>query len=390
MSRISGSSASAPLKSWNCTTISGMVGKRVSIVSSLAVNSFFRMLEAGDSVCVVVLEVKREAQRLLVSMKKDKLSTDMANRVKLGLTEKEDLPETLDKGIRALERDHNLGDLMRKDSKFANPSSINILAQELGLCQKSNSLFKCLNEQYHPDVCSQSLRKRQNAKWAYKHVASGIKYFKAGNNIEAFQCLNQALKIDEDNVEALVARGALYANNGNLDKAVSDFELALKLNPDHKNARKYLCETLIAVARAHEDGSKLVKAEEVYKQILEVVPGYPDAIEGLRQLARKSQATDMKEKLNILMGTAKAKSRSKSRRARSSSTSSSSSSSSSGSRSRSRSRKKKKSKRHSRSPSPPQRKVTCLFSALDDDNDMIIFPRRLTWIQVWQLPLEYH
>ena len=42
--------------------------------------------------------------------------------------------------------------------------------------------------------------------------------------MEAFQCLNQALNIDNDNVEGLVARGALYANNGGLDKAVEDFE----------------------------------------------------------------------------------------------------------------------------------------------------------------------
>ena len=67
---------------------------------------------------------------------------------------------------------------------------------------------------------------------------SGIKYFKAGNNVEAFQCLNQALNIDNDNVEGLVARGALYANNGGLDKAVEDFEKALTINRNHKNARK--------------------------------------------------------------------------------------------------------------------------------------------------------
>ena len=68
----------------------------------------------------------------------------------------------------------------------------------------------------------------------------GIKFFKAGNNVEAFQCLNQALNIDADNVEGLVARGALYANNGGLDKAVEDFEKALNINRNHKNARKYL------------------------------------------------------------------------------------------------------------------------------------------------------
>lgn len=41
-------------------------------------------------------------------------------------------------------------------------------------------------------------------------VADGIKYFKMGRQTEAIQYLNKALQIDETNVEALTARGALY------------------------------------------------------------------------------------------------------------------------------------------------------------------------------------
>ncbi len=36
-----------------------------------------------------------------------------------------------------------------------------------------------------------------------------------------------------------------------------DFEAALHINPQHQNAKKYLCETLIAVARNYEDDSKV-------------------------------------------------------------------------------------------------------------------------------------
>jgi len=54
-----------------------------------------------------------------------------------------------------------------------------------------------------------NLRRVQNAKWAHENVAHGIKYFKAGKFTEAFQCLNKALSIDAENVEGLVARGAL-------------------------------------------------------------------------------------------------------------------------------------------------------------------------------------
>jgi len=57
------------------------------------------------------------------------------------------------------------------------------------------------------------------------------------------------LSIDKDNVEALVARGALHANNGSLEQAIADFRAGLAIDPDHKNAKKYLSETLIAAAR---------------------------------------------------------------------------------------------------------------------------------------------
>ena len=40
-------------------------------------------------------------------------------------------------------------------------------------------------------------------------VAQGIAFFKEGRPTEAMQQLNKALQIDANNVEALVARGAL-------------------------------------------------------------------------------------------------------------------------------------------------------------------------------------
>ena len=40
-------------------------------------------------------------------------------------------------------------------------------------------------------------------------VAKGVEHFKAERFIEAMQHLNKALEIDEQNVEAFVARGAL-------------------------------------------------------------------------------------------------------------------------------------------------------------------------------------
>lgn len=37
-----------------------------------------------------------------------------------------------------------------------------------------------------------------------------------------------------------------YANNESYKKAIEDFEDAFASNPRHQNARKYLCQTLVA------------------------------------------------------------------------------------------------------------------------------------------------
>lgn len=84
------------------------------------------------------------------------------------------------------------------------------------------------------------------------------------------QLANKALDIDPDNVEALVIRGALwvdrcfilfifksfylfcflrYANSESFSKAIEDFENALKYEPNHVNALKYLLQVLVAYAK---------------------------------------------------------------------------------------------------------------------------------------------
>jgi len=194
-------------------------------------------------------------------------------------------------------------------------------------------------------------------------VSSGVRYFKAGNNIEAFQCLNQALRIDPENVEGLVARGALNANNGSLGKAVEDFDAALKINPEHKNAKKYACETLIALARTKEEEAQVDEALALYRKILTVDDSHKEALESVKYLERKAshdtKTNVMKDKIDLLIRSDSKKkkkkdkrsgSRKKRRRSRSSSSSSSSSessdsSSSSSSRERSKKRKGKKAKR---------------------------------------------
>lgn len=120
-----------------------------------------------------------------------------------------------------------------------------------------------------------------------RSVADGIEHFKQGNHVEAFQCLNKALNIDARNVEGLVARGALYANKGSFLKAVEDFEKALKLNPQHANARKYMGETLVALGRSYEEDNCPKEAAKAYTDCLNIIPNHEQARLSLHALKQR-------------------------------------------------------------------------------------------------------
>jgi tetratricopeptide (TPR) repeat protein len=246
-----------------------------------------------DNVRVVILEVKREAQRLLVGMKYESFSTQVPveDQVKLGLvTHNSQFPREFAASLEAREGNQPYDWFLQKSISFVNPNGVEELTKELGLSYKAgkSSLFSgLLHGSYDPSTTALALRNEQNSQMAFKHVALGIKYFKSGNNLEAFQCLNKALTIDKDNVEGLVARGALYANNGSLDRAIADFRKGLDLNPDHKNAKKYLSETLIAAARNHEDDKNYELALETYEKVLSMEPDHKIAKEAVWYLKQK-------------------------------------------------------------------------------------------------------
>lgn len=150
-------------------------------------------------------------------------------------------------------------------------------------------LFICRNK-FPESEHAAELRQQQASKWAYSNVADGIDHFKAGRHTEAFQCLNKALNIDPKNVEGLVARGALFANSGNFQKAIEDFEAALKLNPSHANARKYMGETLVALGRSYEEENKIDEARKAYQSCLAIIPYHEEAQNSLEFLKNKTQS----------------------------------------------------------------------------------------------------
>lgn len=172
--------------------------------------------------------------------------------------------------------------ILRKSPGFSNPWNAEGLATELGLANVAGEATLMSGVNGHPrKACAAELRKIQAAQTAFKHVASGVNHFKAGRNMEAFQALNMALKIDEVNVEALVARGALYANSGSLLKAVDDFEAALKVKSSHKNANKYLWETLVALGHDSAEAKNYDEARKSFEKVLAANGDFAPAKEGL-------------------------------------------------------------------------------------------------------------
>nr|CAG4641680.1 EOG090X05S8 [Eurycercus lamellatus] len=244
---------------------------------------------AGDLIRCEVIDLIADAEKLTCSMKGVHQPAGKTN-LPFGLVTKEQLPKSY-RAIMELD-EKSYEECLQSNRTFLNPSAIEHLACSLGVNLGSaipNSFLNGLSAPIPEKDYADELRKTQNGKWALKSVAEGIKYFKTGMETEAFQCLNKALHIDPLNVEGLVARGALYANKGSYDKAISDFELALKERPNHANATNYMSETLVAYAKQYEDEKNIDMAVQYYQKCLNINPNHKDARSSLQLLSKKSQ-----------------------------------------------------------------------------------------------------
>ncbi|KAI5736302.1 hypothetical protein M8J76_001972 [Diaphorina citri] len=83
-----------------------------------------------------------------------------------------------------------------------------------------------------------------------------------------------------------------FANNGNFAKAIGDFETALKINPGHVNARKYLGETLVARGRSLEEEAKYDDAIKSYEACLRIVPFHEEATNSIKYLKEKMEVDE--------------------------------------------------------------------------------------------------
>uniref|UniRef100_A0A9L0R1B3 Tetratricopeptide repeat domain 14 n=1 Tax=Equus caballus TaxID=9796 RepID=A0A9L0R1B3_HORSE len=203
--------------------------------------------QTGDIIRAGIKDIDRYHEKLAVSLYSSSLPPHLSG-IKLGVISSEELPlyyrRSVELNSNSLESYENI---MESSLGFVNPGVVEFLLGKLGIDESNPpSLMRGLqSKNFSEDDFASALRKKQSASWALKCVKIGVDYFKVGRHVDAMNEYNKALEIDKQNVEALVARGALYATKGSLNKAIEDFELALENCPTHRNARKYLCQTLV-------------------------------------------------------------------------------------------------------------------------------------------------
>ncbi|XP_050542449.1 tetratricopeptide repeat protein 14 homolog isoform X1 [Daktulosphaira vitifoliae] len=250
----------------------------IRIVSDINARGFctssVQSFSVGDNICCEVLEVVPETCKLICGTKGIKCSKKYKNI--LGLFNMENCPQSF-KLFHAGKNNESYDSMLKTSLGFKNPSNIVNLEQTTGLTCERHSIIPELCGSFSEKETALELRKTQSAQWAIQSVSDGIKYFKSGQHSEAFLCLNKALSIDSLNVEAYVARGALYANVSRFPKAVEDLKCAIKLDPKHVNGRKYLSETLMGYARTLESQNKLEEALQLYEECLQMMPDHDEA-----------------------------------------------------------------------------------------------------------------
>nr|XP_020472701.1 tetratricopeptide repeat protein 14 isoform X1 [Monopterus albus]XP_020472702.1 tetratricopeptide repeat protein 14 isoform X1 [Monopterus albus] len=242
--------------------------------------------QIGDLIRGGVKDIDRYQEKITVSLHQASLSPSLKH-IKLGVITQEELPIHYSRSVRAAaDSSETYEHILSRCHGYHNPSVVDYLLKKVGISDTHPpSMMRGLQSKlFQEEDFASAIRKKQSASWALKCVRAGVDHFKHGHHVEAMNEYNKALEIDTNNVEALVARGALYANKGSIMKAITDFELALESCPDHRNAKKYLSQTLVERGKQFEGQEKLVTAEGMYRRALSLDDSNPEAQEALHKI----------------------------------------------------------------------------------------------------------
>ncbi|KAI8495141.1 Tetratricopeptide repeat protein 14 [Branchiostoma belcheri] len=257
----------------------------------------------NDLIQAVVKTVSVVDDRIVISLLHNH-SPQPLPQVYLGIITSDDLPVHFRRSQDLQTSQTSYDDLLQRVWGFSNPSNVSYLGGVLDIADKHPpSLMRGLHRCPFPQTdFAESLRQQQSSKWALACVGTGVQHFKSGRHVEAMQCLEKALTFDPANVEALVVRGALYANKNSLLRAMEDFAQALKLNPGHNNARKYMCETLLARGKQLQEEGEDEDAMTSYQRALVINPDLQEAKDALEQVRTKLENMKTASQVDMTSG----------------------------------------------------------------------------------------
>src|SRR5262245_38479386 len=77
-------------------------------------------------------------------------------------------------------------------------------------------------------------------------------YMRCDRKLEASDCVDRLLRIQPNNVQALVCRGGILVGMADFGSALEDYQRVLQIDPEHTEARLRLAEALFAVSQANK------------------------------------------------------------------------------------------------------------------------------------------
>ncbi|HYB73596.1 MAG TPA: tetratricopeptide repeat protein [Candidatus Sulfotelmatobacter sp.] len=144
---------------------------------------------------------------------------------------------------------------------------------------QSDDARKCLEEK-NVDLaihyCTRAIRSGQlsDQELASAFHGRGIAYGRTGDYDRAIQDFDQALRLNPNLADALNNRGVAYQFKGDYDRAIQDFDQALRLNPNHADA-------FTNRARVRFYQGKFREAVPDFAKAVGLVPNDPYTIIGL-------------------------------------------------------------------------------------------------------------
>lgn len=254
-------------------------------------------LEVGDFIKAVVVRVNEKLEDITISIDEFDLPPSEITSYDLGKCNDDEYDTFRGAGSNDMDLENvNLYlDHLRESDIFNHPQSINLLASHFKIDQENNSFFERDGNKKKLKETVEELHEKQSYDWSMNMVGVGVKHFRQREIKEAEKCFDQALTFYPKNVEGFVARGAMKANQNNLQDSVKDFRKALEIDPKHRNGRKYLIETTMSIAKGYEKEMKWKDSLQCYQDVLKIDADHKEAKDRYhhtRQLLSRKIVTD--------------------------------------------------------------------------------------------------